>query len=365
VPRNDRQKDFQGAPFLMGGIWAFGGRITLGTNVRNDTERLQRMARDNRNMVGTAVFAEGVDTNPFAFDLFTEMAWRKEPMDVSRWTSDYARRRYGADDVHAIAAWKILLATAYDIRVDSVPFNSERDAAQESLFNAQPDLDANRASHWSPEAMRYPADAFRHALTELLQVSPALRDTDTYRYDLVDVARQTLANESRALLPRIKTAFESRDRSRFEALTARWLQLMDLQDALLSSHPDFLLSRWLAPVKSWASTTDEQARLEVDARSILTTWGDRKASEGADLHDYGNKDWAGLTRDYYRPRWQHYFGALDEQLRTGKSANAIDWFAFGDSWNHQHQQYATQPQGDSWRIAQQIDQALQTVDASR
>ncbi|WP_254063349.1 alpha-N-acetylglucosaminidase [Rhodanobacter sp. L36] len=365
VPRNDRQKDFQGAPFLIGGIWAFGGRVTLGTSVRNDTERLQRMARDNNNMVGTAVFAEGMDTNPFAFDLFTEMAWRKEPLDMPRWTSDYAQRRYGAGDVHAIAAWKILLATAYDIRVDKVAFNSERDAAQESLFNAQPDLDTNRASHWSPEAMRYPADAFRHALTELLQVSPTLRESDTYRYDLVDVARQTLANESRVLLPQIKAAFETRDRSRFEALSARWLQLMDLQDDLLASHRDFLLGRWLAPVNNWASTPDEQARLEIDARSILTTWGDRKASEGADLHDYGNKDWAGLTHDYYRPRWQRYFAALDEQLRSGKPAARIDWFAFGDAWNHQRKRYATEANGDTWRIATRIDQTLQTIEANR
>ena len=365
VPRDDRQKDFQGAPFLLGGIWAFGGRTTLGTNTRNDTERLQRMARRNANMVGTAVFAEGMDTNPFAFDLFTEMAWREQPLDLPQWTADYAQRRYGALDAHAAAAWKTLLATAYDIRVDKVVFNSERDAAQESLFDAQPGLDVNRASHWSPEAMRYPAGEFRHALTELLQVAPALREGDTYRYDLVDVARQTLANESRALLPQIKAAFEGRDRPRFDALTRRWLHLMDLQDELLASNRFFLLGRWLAPVPNWASTPGEQARLEYDARSILTTWGDRKASEGAELHDYGNKDWAGLTRDYYRRRWQRYFAALDEQLRTGMPAKPIDWFAFGDVWNHGRQHYATEPQGDSWSIAMRIEKTLQAADGSR
>lgn len=364
VPRDDRQKDFQGAPFLFGGIWTFGGRNTLGTNTRNDTERLQRMGRDNRNMVGTAVFPEGMDSNPFAFDLFTEMAWRKEPVDLPQWTTDYAQRRYGASDVHAAAAWHTLLATAYDIRVDDVVFNSERDAAQESLFDAQPDLVTNRASHWSPEAMRYPAATFRHALSELLQVAPALRQNETYRYDLVDVARQTLANESRALLPRISAAFKKRDRERFDALTRRWLALMDLQDELLASDRFFLLGQWLAPVQSWASTADERVRLDYDARSILTTWGDRKASEGADLHDYGNKDWAGLTRDYYRQRWQRYFAALDQQLRTGVPAKAIDWFALGDAWNRQRNHYPTEPHGDAWRIASRIDRTLSAIDRS-
>lgn len=362
VPRDDRQKDFQGAPFLFGGIWEFGGRTTLGANVRNITERLQRLGRTNANMTGTALFTEGMDTNPYAFDLFTEMAWRSEPVDVAQWTAGYVQRRYGAADPHALAAWKILASTAYDIRIDDVAFNSERDAAQESLFDAQPSLDVNRASHWSPEAMRYSAEAFRRALPEMLQVAPSLRGSETYQYDLVDIARQTLANESRQLLPRIKAAYDGRDRAQFERLAQRWLALMDLQDQLLSSNRFFLVGGWLAQTGPWASTPQERARLDYDARSILTTWGDRKASEGADLHDYGNKDWAGLTRDYYRPRWATYFNALDQALRTGSPAKPIDWFAMGDAWNHGTQRYPDQPSGDAYAAATLIAEALKSAE---
>ncbi|MGH8158515.1 MAG: alpha-N-acetylglucosaminidase [Rhodanobacter sp.] len=358
VPRDDRERDFQDAPFLFGGLWEFGGRTTLGADTRNITTRLQRIGQTNPNMVGTALFTEGMDTNPFAFDLFSEMAWRSAPVDLSQWTADYVRRRYGAADPHALAAWKILLDTAYDIRIDKVEFNSERDAAQESLFDAQPSLTTNRASHWSPEAMRYDPQAFARALPEMLQVAPALRSSETYQYDLVDIARQTLANESRILLPQIKTAYDNKDRQRFEALTTRWLQLMQLQDQLLASNRWFLLGSWLARVPGWASDADELARLEHDARSILTTWGERKASEGADLHDYGNKDWAGLTRDYYLPRWKRYFASLDAALRTGQPAMPIDWYALGNAWNHGNQHYASEPQGNAWDVASEVASAL-------
>lgn len=358
VPRDNRQKDFSGAPFLFGGIWEFGGRTTLGANIRNITERLQRLGRSNGNMVGTAVFTEGMDTNPFAFDLFTEMAWRSEPLDTARWTADYVRRRYGAADSHALAAWKVLLDTAYDIRIDDVKFNSERDAAQESLFDAQPRLTVNRASNWSPEAMRYDAEAFKRALPLMLQVAPPLRTSETYQYDLVDIARQTLANESRLLLPQIKAAYDGKDRPRFETLTQYWLHLMDMQDQLLATNRFFLIGAWLADVRPWASATDEAARLDYDARSILTTWGDRKASEGADLHDYGNKDWAGLTRDYYRARWQKFFASLDAELRTGIQGKPIDWFALGDAWNHSTQLYSDRPHGDAYIVAKRIADSL-------
>jgi alpha-N-acetylglucosaminidase len=358
VPRDDRNRDFLGAPFLFGGIWEFGGRTTLGANVANITERLQRLGRTNGNMAGTAVFTEGMDTNPFAFDLFTEMAWRGDPVDAAQWSADYVRRRYGAADPHALAAWSVLLETAYAIRIDDVKFNSERDAAQESLFDAQPGLTVNRASNWSPEAMRYSADRFRSVLPQMLQVAPALRASETYQYDLVDIARQTLANESRRLLPQIKTAYDAKDRPRFETLTQRWLDLMDLQDQLLSANRRFLVGTWLADVGPWASGLEEAARLTVDARSILTTWGDRKASEGADLHDYGNKDWAGLTRDYYRTRWRMYFESLEQELRTGRRGGPIDWFALGDAWNHGTQLYSDRPQGDAYAIAKRIAIAL-------
>jgi alpha-N-acetylglucosaminidase len=354
-PRDHRQEDFQGAPFLFGGIWEFGGRTTLGANISNITERLQRLARTNSNMAGTAVFTEGMDTNPFAFDLFTEMAWRTDPVDLASWTAAYVQRRYGFADPHALAAWQVLLKTAYDIQINHVVFNSERDAAHESLFNAEPSLSVNRASNWSPEALRYDAERFKKALPELLKSAPQLQNMS---YDLVDVARQTLANESRLLLPQIKAAFDDQDRQRFERMTRRWLHLMDLQEQLLATHPAFMVGTWLKYVELWGSKPEERLRLHFDARSILTTWGDRKASEGASLHDYGNKDWAGLTGDYYKVRWRTYFESLDEQLRTGSAAAPIDWFAIGDEWNRGRQHYSSQPRGNSRLVAARVADEL-------
>ena len=362
VPRDDRMTDFKGAPFLFGGIWAFGGRTTFGANLRNYTERLPRMADANPNMIGTAVFPEGMDTNPFAFDLFTEMAWRDGEVDGSQWTASYVQRRYGAADAHALAAWKILRETAYSIPPDTVEFNSEREAGQESLFAAQPSLNAFQSSRWSPVALRYDAKKFAGALPELLQMAPELRGGETYRYDLVDVARQTLANESRVLLPQIRTTFEAKDRAHFESLTQRWLALMDLQDRLLATQRDFLVGVWLDRVRGWASTPEELRRLDYDARSILTTWGERKASEGAELHDYGNKDWAGLTRDYYMKRWRVYFSALDDELRTSVVAKPIDWFALGEEWNRGKQRYTTRPQGDAYALAAETAKTLGLID---
>lgn len=78
------------------------------------------------------------------------------------------------------------------------------------------------------------------------------------------------------------------------------------------------------------------------------------------MHDYGNKDWAGLTRDYYRMRWQKYFAALDESLRAGAAPKAIDWFALGDRWSHGRQSYAAQPRGNTYALAAQVARVMQS-----
>lgn len=358
VPRENRDSEFRGASWLYGGLWEFGGRTTMGAPLYDYAVRFPQMAkRPGSRIAGTALFTEGLDTNPFAFDLYTEMAWHKEPVDLPHWTDAYASRRYGADDPHARNAWQILLKTAYGYRGDGNKDHGERDASQDSLFNSQPSLTTTRAATWAPDVLRYnPAD-FAPALTELLKVAPALRSMETYRYDLVDVARQVMANESRRLLPLIKQAYDSKNKAAFASLTKEWLDDMRLQDNLLKTNEFFLLGRWLSFVPPWASSPAELDRLNYDARSILTTWGDRHASEYG-LHEYGNRDWAGLTGDYYMPRWEMYFDSLSTSLATGAPPKSIDWYAFGDTWNHSQKVYEVDAQGDSYNAALAIARAL-------
>jgi alpha-N-acetylglucosaminidase len=356
-PDNNRRQRFQGAPYLFGGLWNFGGRTTMGANLYDYAVRLPTLAKTASKPAGIAVFPEGMDNSPYVFDLFTEMAWHSDPVDLSAWTAQYATRRYGVDDPHAQRAWQILLSTAYGNHADGVTDHGERDAAQESLFNAQPSLTAVRASNWSPDSIRYRPEVFAGALAELLRAAPSARATETYRYDLVDVARQAMANRSRLLLPEIDAAYRTRDEHRFTVLSDQWLHWMDLQNELLSTNESFLLGPWLARVPVWVSSPGEQARLEYDARSILTTFGDRTASE-AGLHDYGNKDWAGLTSDLYRKRWALYFAGLRSALKTGSPAKAIDWFALSDAWNRERQVYPTRPYGDSYASALRIAHEL-------
>jgi alpha-N-acetylglucosaminidase len=357
-PNDKREQEFEGARWLYGGLWEFGGRTTMGAPLHDYAVRMPLMAaKPGSHISGTALFTEGLDTNPFAYDLYTEMAWRAEPVDIKDWTDAYATRRYGANDPHAQQAWQIMQKTAYGYRGDGIHTHGERDASQDSLFAAQPGLTVTRAAHPGPDVVRYPIEDLRPALTELLAVAPNLRNSDAYRFDLTDLTRQILANESRLMLPRIKAAYEAKDAAKLKELETMWLHEMALQDKLLAANDFFLVGKWLSYVPAWSSSPEDLEHMNYDARSLITTWAQRQGAEHG-LNDYGNRDWAGLTRDYYIPRWQAFLETLNTALATNTEPAKIDWFAFGERWNHGTQTYSPQAAGDTYAIATEIAEVL-------
>jgi len=156
----------------------------------------------------------------------------------------------------------------------------------------------------------------------------------------------------------IKEAYETGDAARLHALREEWLRDIDLQEQLLASNEWFLLGCWLERTRPWAADAAERAVLEYDARSILTSWGERTASQEGGLHDYANRDWAGLVGGYYRARWQRYLDSLERALASHAAPEPIDWYAMADAWNRGRERHATEPVGDSYALALRIATTL-------
>jgi alpha-N-acetylglucosaminidase len=349
----NREQSWSGTPYAYGSIWNFGGHTTIGANLTTWASELPAWAsKPGSALSGIAIMPEANDNNPAAFSFLSDLAWHPDGVDPKTWMNDYASWRYGGSDPHAQAAWQALLDTAY-----SMP-NDGWSEAQDGLFEAQPSLTVTNAASWSPGSMRYDAAQFAQALPDLLAVAPDLRHTSAYSYDLVDVARQVLANESRVLLPQIQDTYDAKDQARFSQLTQHWLDLMSLQDKLLGTDSHFLLGPWLASARAAGATAAEKDQLEYDARALITEWGPRASAEANGLHDYANREWAGLVGDFYRDRWQRYFTNLDTSLKTGQAPAAIDWYAVDDAWASANNSYPTQPTGDPYTVASQVWQTV-------
>ncbi|HEY3681755.1 MAG TPA: alpha-N-acetylglucosaminidase [Streptosporangiaceae bacterium] len=335
-PGLDRAAQWGGVPYAFGTIHNFGGHTTLGANAGVWADRFAAW-RDEPGgaCAGIAYMPEGNGTDPAAFELFTELPWHPGRIGLDAWFAGFARGRYGAGDPHAARAWDILRRTAYAMPADG--FSEPQDGP----FCARPSLTAANAASWSPSAPRYDLALFEEGAGELLRAALELGDVEAYRYDLVTVVRQALANRAWPLLPRVKAAFERGDAAGFAALTGRWMTLLGALDDLLATDSRFLLGAWLAP-------GEDDPGVAYDLRSLITTWGGRAAADEGGLADYANRELAGLVGGFYAMRWRLFFDSLDRSLATGVEPEPIDWFAVEDAWARRHEpgRYPATPAGD-------------------
>ncbi|QLE71793.1 alpha-N-acetylglucosaminidase [Streptomyces rectiverticillatus] len=349
----DREKDWGGTPYAFGSIPNFGGRTTLGAKTHVWDEKFFAWRdKPGSALAGTAFMPEGADRDPAAFEYFSELAWLERAPDRARWFGAYAGFRYGRADEAAREAWTVLGDTAYR---QSAPGRSD---PHDSLFAARPALGADRAAEYAPSAPSYDPARFDTVLTSLLGVAAGLRGADTYRHDLVDVARQAVAHRSRQLLPQLKEAYARKDLASFRALSALWLKLMRLADDIAGTHKAFLLGPWTAAARAMGTDPGEAAELERTARVLVTVWGGRSTSDGGKLHDYASRDWHGLIGDFYLPRWRRWLEELEDALRAGRAPRAVDWYAIEEFWTRERTEHAQRPVGDPYRTAVRVRDTL-------
>lgn len=300
-------------------------------------------------LAGTAFMAEGVQTNPVVWSLATEISWHDREPGIEDWLTQYVRARYGLHHDRAVQAWQGLLSTVYRDGVGSP-------GGADSLLCAEPSLTADRASVAAPRYLPYPPEPLEIAWRDLLAARAALGECDSYRYDLIDLTRQVLSNRARVLLPLLRTAFATADLARFDALSNAFLELFTLMEPVLATRREFLLGPWLAEARALGTDPDESDALERQARTLVTSWGDTPGS--AILHDYANREWAGLVAGYHRPRWESYLGALSVSLRTGEPVAPFDSALAATKWINGRESHPVEAVGDEVAAAKAVHHAL-------
>lgn len=306
-----REKGFGRHDWVYCMLLNFGGNVGMYGKMQRvmDGYYLARSQRDGnaRFLKGVGTAPEGIENNPIMFELLYELPWRPEKFDRIRWVEDYVQARYGRTLPQAVDAWKILANTVYD-----PPYTSVQEGTTESVLCARPAIRVERVSSWGSSELAYNAKETERALGLLLEVADKYRGCNNFEYDLVDVARQAVADKANGLLKEIETAFDKNERDRFRKLSDNFLGLILLQDSLLSSRPEFMAGPWIEAAMRWSRYRAEQDYYRWNARTLLTTWGNRYAANVGGLHDYAHREWAGMLRDFYYPRWKTFFDALND-----------------------------------------------------
>ncbi len=328
----------------------FGGRVGMHGRWRAVVEGyFDALARHAPTLVGIGATPEGIGRDPMLYDLLFELPWRSRG-EMSGWIDAYVATRYGSSSPELLRAWRALAASVYDCP-------TRQQGASESVMCARPSLDVRSASTWSTARPYYEPDSVVRAAALLLACGPSLRGSDNFAHDLTDVMRQVLADSAYALSRQIGPAARRGDTAALRRLREAFLRLVLDQDRLLATRPEFMLGRWTSAARRLAQEVcpgdDGYAdEMERNARTLITVWGTERAANEGGLHDYANREWAGLLRDFHYARWQRFFDALIE----GKPLpTPHEWYEMESAWTRNFSlRYSDTPQGDSYEVARAL-----------
>ncbi len=335
-------------PWVWCIIQNFGGNV--GMFGRMDivaSEPVQALLHENPGRVmGIGAAPEGIESNPVIYDLLFEMRWHDRSPNLYQWLKEYAHRRYGRDLPQLRRAWQILRRTVYGKKFEPPDF---QDDTNESIFCARPSKQLDRVSTWRTSRLYYDLNELVDAWRLFISASAKLEDSSTFQYDLVDLTRQVLANFGQKVYFHMIYAFEKKNRDAFLKYSDLLIGLIIDQDRLLSTREKFRLGPWLASARKWGKNEAESDLYEFNARTLITTW----SFKDSNLRDYSHREWAGLLKDFYLPRWQMFIAELKEQLK-GKAPGKIDYYEFEREWTRRHNFFPVEPVGNPVKIAREM-----------
>jgi alpha-N-acetylglucosaminidase len=360
--------NFWGYPYVAGVLHNYGGRVYMGGRLSHYANNVFDLKADSAgaHLTGIGIFPEAIDQNPVVYDLATEIGWMNQRPELRNWVLQYAESRYGKCPASIEKGWDILLNTVYNKQSGLCP-------SIESFICSRPALAVKLAAPNGDAARPYNTLELWKADDAFLEASDELKNSDTYRFDLVDVTRQCLSDLSNLLQRDMAKAYNENSKERFETSSTRFLDLMDDFDRLLNTRSTFMLGKWISEARSWGKTAEEKDLYEWNARTQITVWGPRHPD--ALLFDYSNRQWAGLVKGYYKPRWEKYINYLKSQpqaegryseasiTKKSYSRPAIDANEFYKSlsdweyqWANEKNSYSAKPSGDEILISKELYQ---------
>lgn len=345
-----RKNGFDGHNWAFCMLLNYGGNVGMYGKLQHviDEYYKARESRFARTMKGVGLTMEGIENNPVMYELVMELPWRQQRFGSDGWLQNYLTARYGGVRNEKIAeAWRLLARSVYGCPADNV-----EQGCHESVLCARPSLTAYQVSSWSEMTDYYDPDDIIRAARLLVEASHEIKANDNFRYDLVDVMRQAIAEQARLVYDEVVAAYKAKDCETFGLCSKRFLDILLQQDRLLSSMPDFMVGRWIAQARALGTTVTESDHYEWNARTQITVWGNRQAAEQGGLWEYAHKEWSGVLRDFYFPRWKAYFDALSATF-DGHPMPTFDFYAMDEKWTLQHNEYPSVAQGDAVEFAQE------------
>ncbi len=321
APQWQRTNSYYGKPWIWCQLHDYGGNMGMYGRVDNVTQNpIEALDNSTSTMIGVGLTMEGQEGNQIIYDILLDQAWSKTSLDSEAYFRVWSESRYHSTTLPpgVYAAWETLRQTVYsNTELPRGEISVSIFQISKSICELSPDIPALSSMTdimYDPQAL---VDAWRNFYGASSE-QPELWNNAAYTFDLTDMTRQVMANAFYPLYMEFAAASNSSLDSYSQSAALKTGNdmvdlLLDLDSVLLASgEPHFNLAAWIASARAWASPTTNSITntsyaanvaefYEYQARNQITLWG-----PNGEISDYGSKQWGGLIRSYYVPRWQMF-----------------------------------------------------------
>jgi alpha-N-acetylglucosaminidase len=344
----ERTEAFFDTPFVYCYLGNFGGKECLAGALPAIYEGFSKVVKERggKNLWGIGSTLEGFGVNMVTFEYLFDNPWSDMEPDVQKWIAEYAKSRIAGNDKPVIDAWKMMQSKIYN--------RNSSGYSGGSPLHVRPRFEGGcgfviMGRNFTPSTLM--------AIWKLMmKASPETVKKDSFQYDLVNVVRQYLGDISTSVRAEMRDAYMTGDLEKFQKAANTMMGLLKDQEEIVRSRPEFLVGRWFAGAKAIATNDKDKEAMEWSIRNILTTWGGRSCP----LVEYANRDWDGLTSDYYNKRWKMFTEDVAAAMKKGKEFNqgvfdgksaTFEWEYVNDKTKNN---YIAEPTGNSWDIAKRL-----------
>ena len=295
-------KGFYNKPWVYSVIPSMGGKTGM-TGILDfyANGHLEALSSPNKGrLLAHGMAPEGIENNEVIYELLSDAGWSDKEIDIHKWLKDYSSNRYGSYPTAVRRCWDLLLESVYGTFTDHPRYN----------WQFRPGTVRNGSINISP--------SFFKAIESFVEVSGQMKDNPLYLADLAELTALYLGGKAELLVKAIDWQYEIGDTVRAAKFENDFEHIMLGMDALLSTHPTLRLERWIDFAHKQAVTPEQRRQYERNAKRIVTIWG-------PPVDDYSARVWSGLIRDYYLPRWKHYFASR-------KTGIGFDFAAWEKNW---------------------------------
>ena len=248
------------------------------------------------NLTGYGMAPEGIENNEVIYELLADAGWSEKEINLEDWLKNYSLCRYGEYPHELKMFWDDMLQSVYGSFTDHPKYNwqSRPGLVRKGTINAN--------------------ETFYKGIETISRVAGRIKYSPLFDADFSQWAVAYLGGKMEILTRNIEDAYLYGDLEKAIEYEQLFEKLMRGADRLLAGHPTNDMQKWIDFARGHGESSSLADYYERNARRIVTVWG-------PPVNDYSARIWSGLIRDYYLPRWLHYF----EQKKTGKKFDFVGW----------------------------------------